>query len=1184
MDNVTPLQDYQPQNYSCLLGFDPDRKEDVTLGDIERRGGLYVLGRPRFGKTTLLLNLMLQDIEHEHGVFFLDPHGDATKDLLDRIPSHRVKDVLVLDPMKDDPFYFSINALRCKDPTNVGELFTAHTRVYNIFYKVWEEDWGVWLELILDNLIYAFLENPGYSVVDFPLFLRDKPFRDYIVNNITINKQVADFWKYDFAQKRERDQQAQMDAAKTRIETLLLHPPIRYILGRRDTTLDFTKLINSQKIILLRLSARMAQNARTLLGTILISELLDAAYGRENIPPAQRKQFPVFIDEFQNFATPDFAKLFTELGKFAIAPAVAHQERRGQFVGNNLIRERVLGATAAAVNMVIYQPTVIDSQEIAPEFSEAPPPAEMRDEPIFSLPQSPVDRLSSIVHPNPTIQRITTKYLKPLTYWAARMDANKLFGNLGTHASREQLLSGQFLLDKSLTEIMQYTIREPYRITHTHDSVQVPLALAGFIGFLDSAKVVEVEDKLNPRYPRFKEEIQEIPVSDEVRESVIDYMARVFSKDDWKYGKAEPIHLDVALKLQLQDPEVEKEKKLHWKVYGERFRKYVAAEHPPFDTGLLKPQPDSTRLYTSNKSERLSTYKRITARSRWGGIETREYQVDTEIFRTFMGICVRYHKDPITAYYLRGYKKETRFESSFFPGQLIGYATHPSWQSLRELYDRFHELIVKGYLLAVSGCANQTDIYYQDLPIPRIENKSEEEVVQTLKDLTWVFERRVSLPAMNIAWVKETVGIYRQYKDDPELAGILRPYQNASFVKGFLLVKDDSVEFLQGEMDWMKKQQSEAQEKGNKDEATTWLIEGARILVAREEVLQFAREKFIESEIVRGYLLRLGLQVVKEGPQKVVLEERSIQNVPIATVTKTVADLARVFEKHEQDRLVEEMLMKHAESIYLSLHLTKEDYDKYINYYLNAIPVDKEKRDNLHRFSLDLVELSALLSEPENIEPLKVISGYEKKATGQVRSEQDMINEAARKLRELPKYTAYYHIAKEEHGIQRLQKGRIEASDLPRVQSEAIIKSIQGQAEINTRLYQKHRGEIEQEIEARQAPWTGRPPMRTAQPGDKARELVIDEAPSRYGPALNQDQDENSGQTGAFTKSIPEIIRQAKPEEEIDGGNIIQLKQKPGSTPPMTDETIKSGEEAGKEMPEDDAPLPYKPVREEDEA
>ncbi len=456
MGSGTALQDDQPPNYYSLLGKDPDRGANVYLGDLERRGGLYVLGRPRFGKTTLLIQLALQDMQHGHGLFFLDPHGDATNDLLARIPSHRAKDVLVLDPMKDDPFYFSMNPLRCKDPTSNTELQYAHTRVHNIFFKVWEEDWGVWLGLILDHLIYAFLENPGYSVVDFPLFLRDKSFRDYIVSNVTVNKQVADFWKYEFAQKRDPDQQKQVDAAKTRIELLLLHPSVRYILSQRDTTLDFSELINSQKILLMRLSARMAQDVRTLLGTIVISELHDAAYERESTLPAQRKQFPVFIDEFQNFTTPDFAKLITEFGKFAIAPAVAHQERRGQFVGNKNIQERVLGATAAAVNMVIYRPTVTDSQEIAPEFADAPPPAQLRREVHEAIPHNPVEKLVERVHPNETIYQFTIDWLKDLVYYSHHLERDMLYENttMGTHATREQLEEGKNELNVLLTDIM----------------------------------------------------------------------------------------------------------------------------------------------------------------------------------------------------------------------------------------------------------------------------------------------------------------------------------------------------------------------------------------------------------------------------------------------------------------------------------------------------------------------------------------------------------------------------------------------------------------------------------------------------------------------------------------------------------------------------------------------------------
>jgi type IV secretory pathway TraG/TraD family ATPase VirD4 len=178
---------------------------------------------------------------------------------------------------------------------------------------------------------------------------RNTLFRNHIIGKINYNPAVVDFWKYEFFERREPDQQARADAALTRITTLLTHPYVRHIIGQKKTTVDFSEYMKSNPILLFKLSANLPADIKRFIGAILVSELLHAVRNR---PENNRNQFCIFVDEFQNFASSDdFTTLITEARKFGIATTIAHQERFGQFAEN----KKLLGATLVAVNKVFFQ-------------------------------------------------------------------------------------------------------------------------------------------------------------------------------------------------------------------------------------------------------------------------------------------------------------------------------------------------------------------------------------------------------------------------------------------------------------------------------------------------------------------------------------------------------------------------------------------------------------------------------------------------------------------------------------------------------------------------------------------------------------------------------------------------------------------------------------------------------------
>jgi len=155
---------------SVILGNDIASGQKVRIGDIERRSGLYVLGNPGMGKSSLLVNMMLQDWENGNRIFFLDPHGDAISDFLKRT-SVRPSRVHLFNPADKD-YSFSMNLLHCNDITNLTEATDTYTRAYNVFYKLWEDSWGPWLQLILQNVLWAFIENPQFRLTEIPWLFR----------------------------------------------------------------------------------------------------------------------------------------------------------------------------------------------------------------------------------------------------------------------------------------------------------------------------------------------------------------------------------------------------------------------------------------------------------------------------------------------------------------------------------------------------------------------------------------------------------------------------------------------------------------------------------------------------------------------------------------------------------------------------------------------------------------------------------------------------------------------------------------------------------------------------------------------------------------------------------------------------------------------------------------------------
>jgi hypothetical protein len=413
--NITP---------TSLLG------SGVRVPRPERLQGLYVVGVQGTGKSTLVENLIIQDIEQGLGICLIEPHGDITQHVLARIPQQREKDIVYLDLMQTD-YPFGLNLFDCADPSDVTVIEYTKSFVVHIFEKLLGAGMVTQqLNQILRNVTYTLIANPGTTFLEIPMLLQDTTVRAKLVANVT-NLQVRRFWKH-YEKLPDRTRSEIISSMLNRVDAFAASPLLQNILGQSTTSIDFAHIMNTGKILLIQLPPR-SEDIANLVGSVIIGKLLDAAYARKDIPEAERQQFHIYADEFQRFAVEDFATFFAEARKFKVGLTVAHQFR-GQ------LDERNRGATLTVANMVAFRVTPEDAAELAARFDITPEEAweeELEEEWVEVLEgewherieeqvtddveeevkapaPDPISYLHHHPHGNPEVDRLIRKALIPL--------------------------------------------------------------------------------------------------------------------------------------------------------------------------------------------------------------------------------------------------------------------------------------------------------------------------------------------------------------------------------------------------------------------------------------------------------------------------------------------------------------------------------------------------------------------------------------------------------------------------------------------------------------------------------------------------------------------------------------------------------------------------------------------------
>lgn len=308
----------------------------VSLSSDERVRHMHVIGASGTGKSTLLYNLICQDIEEGRGVAVLDPHGDLVESVLGSIPESRVGDVVLLDP-SDVEYPIGFNILFAHSEL---EKTLLASDLVSVFERL-SSSWGDQMGSVLQNAILAFLESDkGGSLADLRRFLLEPSFREEFLATVR-DPEVTYYWRKGFPLLSGN---RSIGPVLTRLESFLAPKSVRYMVSQTRNRLDFADILDSGKIFLAKLAqGAIGKENSYLLGTLLVSKLQQTAMARQGRDESARRDFFLYVDEFHNFITPSMAEILTGARKYRLGLVLAHQEMR-QLDGRNDVLSAVLSS------------------------------------------------------------------------------------------------------------------------------------------------------------------------------------------------------------------------------------------------------------------------------------------------------------------------------------------------------------------------------------------------------------------------------------------------------------------------------------------------------------------------------------------------------------------------------------------------------------------------------------------------------------------------------------------------------------------------------------------------------------------------------------------------------------------------------------------------------------------------
>lgn len=342
------------------------RRVKFGIKDEDRLRHIYSIGKTGMGKSTMLENMAIQDIQNGNGMAFLDPHGKTADLLLDYIPEHRIKDVIYFAPF-DTEYPVSFNVME-----DVGEArrHLVVSGLMSAFEKIWVDAWSARMAYILQNTLAALLEFPGATLLGVNRMYTDKEYRNKVVENIS-DPTIKSFWTEEYTKYTDRYTQEATPAIQNKIGQFTSNPLVRNIIGQSKSSFDVRKIMDEKKILIVNLSKGLVgENNANLLGSMLVTKIYLAAMSRADAKPSEMAKLPnfyLYVDEFQSFANKSFADILSEARKYKLSLNITHQyiEQMAEEV-----RAAVFGNVGTMVSFRVgsYDAEVLE-KEFAPIFT-----------------------------------------------------------------------------------------------------------------------------------------------------------------------------------------------------------------------------------------------------------------------------------------------------------------------------------------------------------------------------------------------------------------------------------------------------------------------------------------------------------------------------------------------------------------------------------------------------------------------------------------------------------------------------------------------------------------------------------------------------------------------------------------------------------------------------------------------
>lgn len=326
----------------------------------DRRKHLYIVGKTGTGKSTMIANMVINDMRNGEGVAVIDPHGDLCDILLDYVPSYRINDVAYLDPA-DVEHPFHLNPLEVVNPA-FRELIASG--IVSIFYKLYHNSWGPRLEYILRNTILTLTHVPAATFLQVPELLTNEKYREKVTDKLP-DQVLKNFWLNEFNRMSPQLKSEATSPILNKVGQFLSSQTIRNIIGSPVSTVNLESMMNDGKIILANLSqGKLGEDNSALLGAMLITKMQLAAMNRVYISEVDRRDFYLYVDEFQDFATSSFIKILSEARKYRLCLTLANQ-----YIGQ-IDEEVAMAIFGNAGSLVSFGVGAADARMLSREFGE----------------------------------------------------------------------------------------------------------------------------------------------------------------------------------------------------------------------------------------------------------------------------------------------------------------------------------------------------------------------------------------------------------------------------------------------------------------------------------------------------------------------------------------------------------------------------------------------------------------------------------------------------------------------------------------------------------------------------------------------------------------------------------------------------------------------------------------------